>query len=104
MIRGTTPTIKLNCIGLALESISELYVTFYQCQTQEVTIEKTKDEVVIDLENKLIILRLTQEETLQFAADAQIGVQIKAKMLDGTVVASKVNCLSIDNCLKGEVI
>ena len=115
MRRGTTPTHTFS-LGINLEGLSALYVTY--SQNGNVVLEKTleDDGVVVDQEAKTVKVSLTQEDTLQFSSEhwnrftpmeqknnlAQ--VQIRLKFEDGSAPATNIMTIPIDPILKdGEI-
>ena len=102
MIRGTTPTHKLN-VNVNLTS-AKVYVTYKQRGSVivERSNEDTNDTLIID--EKSITLTLTQEETLKFYANEKVEIQIRAVFEDGEAIASNIVSLYTDKILKeGEI-
>lgn len=97
MIIGTTPTVKVYAKGIDLFLISKVEIDIRQ---KDYLISK---EAEIDLENGYLSTKLTQEETLGFDSAGIAELQIKCKMFDGNVVASKVVKEPLDKILKAEV-
>ena len=106
IIRGTTPTITFHVKNaqLDLTEIAEIWVTF-RTKAGVRPKEKTYDinDVVIDTENRDIILDLSQEDTLYFS-DAAIWVQLRVRFDSGLAYASEIMDVSIKQILKEGVI
>lgn len=116
MIRGTTPTHIFKLTDVDVEQIDLVYVTYKQ--GKNIILEKTLDNgASIDVENKSIVVQLTQEDTLKFkdknwtwlypnvnSSDMMAKVQIRLKCLDGTALASDIMLLDVTEILKdGEI-
>jgi hypothetical protein len=85
MIQGTTPTLLFKfSVDLAL--IKEWRICFYQEGKENLI--KTNTDCVVD-ENKVIYVKLTQEETLNFDVDKYIKIQVKALTQDNNVISSQ---------------
>lgn len=98
MIRGTTPT-----------HIYEL--PFDTAQLVEVMVIYAHDDVEVfhknlsdcKAEGEKLTVKLTQEETLSLSHLKNVQIQIRAKLVDGSVLASNVYTTSIGKCLNDEV-
>lgn len=98
MRRGTTPTIVINVKGIDMTEISEWYITVAQDNVQ---ITKTNED--IEIEDTLIKMPLTQQETMRFKS-GEVSVQIRAKTTEDVVIASGIQTIDIDRILYNEVI
>ena len=98
MIRGTTPTIPID-VDIDLREASSLYITFVQLDT--VILEKTISDCTID--EKQILVSLTQEETLSFNDRHPVYAQIRG-VIGGAAVASNIMSTSVGKILKEGVI
>ena len=98
MRRGTTPTIVINVKGIEMTEIAEWYITVAQDSVQ---ITKTNED--IEIEDTLIKMPLTQAETMKFKS-GEVSVQIRAKTTEDVVIASGIQTLDIDRILYNEVI
>ncbi len=98
MRRGTTPTIVLGIKGISMSEIAEWYVTLAQDSVQ---MTKTNEDITI--EDDTLKIPLTQEETMQFKT-GEVSIQIRAKTNDDVVIASGIQTLDIDRILYNEVI
>lgn len=104
MRRGTTPKIPLH-VPFETDELELCYVTLRQEQGCKVHIlEKSIEE--LELEEKVIYLPLTQEETMGFIATGEqdVEMQIAVKFNDGTVDRSDVKRTSFKRILKEAVI
>ena len=99
MRRGTTPTIEININGVDMSTISEWYITISQ---DDLKLTKTNADIVI--EGTLIMIPLTQEETMQFR-QGEAFIQIRAVTTEGLRIASHIQKLDdIERILYNEVI
>lgn len=98
MRRGTTPTITYN-VDIDLTSALELYVTLKQGGV--VVVEKTIADA--EITDKAVTITLTQEETLKLDP-GQVFMQIRAKMPDGSALASNIMIGDVEQILKNGVI
>ena len=103
MIRGTTPilTFKINT-ELDLSQIEKAEVTF---KSENGMKERTWDETELSIdpvENKIQI-QLTQEDTLYFST-GMIDIQLRVRMDNDMVYASKIVSSTLDRILKEGVI
>ena len=102
MYRSTTPKIILRVKdpGFDLNEIDICHVTLKaESNGHFLTIV----DPIVNVEDKTITVNLTQEETLGFNLGT-IKVQIKAKMNDGSVVASKVVRTKMNEILEEDVL
>ena len=99
MRRGTTPTFNITVTGCDLSGADSIFVTFKQGKAQ---VDKTGDDLAVS-GNKIAVL-LKQEDTLQFDADQKVSMQIRIKTNSGTVIASGIKSLTVDEILKEGVI
>lgn len=98
MRRGTTPTLTFT---LPEEiDIAEMYVTF--SQNGKTVLEKSKDEVIID--GKIVVINLSQEDTLNFDDRATMKIQIRIRDISGNAMASDFIHARVDGILKDGVI
>lgn len=103
MIRGTTPilTFKINT-ELDLSQIEKAEITF---KSESGMKERTWDETELSIdpvENKIQI-QLTQEDTLYFST-GMIDIQLRVRMNNDMVYASKIVSSTLDRILKEGVI
>lgn len=97
MIRGTTPVIVLN---LPMELDFEvLYITFNQGETT--VLEKTIDDV--KMEEKTIVIPLSQKDTLSFDSSKSVKIQLRGRVGE-TAYASQIVRIPVSDILKeGEI-
>lgn len=103
MIRGTTPilTFKIKT-DLDLSLIEKAEITFKSVNgTKEKTWDET--ELSIDDQEKKIQLQLSQEDTLFFSV-GEIQIQLRIKLNNDMVYASKIVTSTLDKILKEGVI
>lgn len=100
MWRGTTPTYTFTLPDdIKLEDFSAVYLTF--AQGGRTILEKTKDELE-PVDNGFQLL-FSQADTLCFSP-GPVKIQLRARMPDGTAVASNVISTTAQEVLKdGEI-
>ena len=98
MIRGTTPTVSL-IFPFDLMTLSTIHVSFAQ---RTLVIDKviTNDGA---LKGTTLAIPLTQDETLLLSA-GMVRIQVRAKQLDGQVIASNILEIPVAAILKDGVI
>ena len=101
IIRGTTPKHEF-LLPFDEEIIKELRVTYGQ--NKHIILRKTQDEV--EFGDKLISIRLTQEETLLFSTRGSVTVEIKTLLNNGEVISNydEPILLRVVDCLNEEVL
>lgn len=85
MIQGTTPTHTFN-IPLDLSTVSNLSIVY--AQHGAVILKKEKEDCTIA--GNHLTLKLMQEETLKFDANAPVQIQIRILTAGGDALASDV--------------
>jgi hypothetical protein len=98
MRRGTTckHTFRTN---LDLTNAT-VFVTYQQGKS--IIIEKTGNDLVVQA--RKITVNLTQEDTLSFAANMNVNIQIRYILEDGTADASNIITISVQDVIKdGEI-
>lgn len=99
MRRGTTPT-HIFSTDLDLTAAEVIYITYQQeCQN---LLELTDDRITRDIDK--VTVTLTQAETLAFAEDQPVYIQIRARFGDGEAVASNLIKTDAREILKDGVI
>lgn len=106
MFRSTTPTFyfRINTEE-KLDTISDIWITFKGIGTYDknsLTKKISDDCVYLDLENKIITVDLTQEETKSFKGN-EVQVQIKFYFSDEKVYASSIYKIPICSPLNDEI-
>ena len=97
MIRkGTTPT-HIFSVDIDLSQAVVLYITYKQ--NNKTIIEKTLDDC--EITQTEVAVKLTQSESLKFEMVSPIEIQIRAKFVDGTAVASNIIRTYAGEILKG---
>lgn len=99
MIRGTTPTHTFT-IPFDTALIKEVRVTYAQADVPIVW-KETKD---CTLEGNTISTTLTQEDTLSFDCTKAIQIQIRVLTTAGEALSTRVQNISVEKCLDGEVL
>ena len=94
MRRGTTPA-NVFMVDVDLRDAVKLYVTYKQ--GGKTIIEKTIDDVEITEES--VSVELTQADTLKFK-NGEVQMQIRARLPDGTALASDIMTASVSAILK----
>lgn len=102
IIRGTTPTIVAN-IKNDIDLNDMVQVWFYLSQSNKVKVDKDIDDCIIDATNKKIIIKLTQEDTLNLKTGDAI-IQLRILLNDGTALANEGSEEDILEIYKGGVI
>lgn len=87
IIRGTTPTITAN-IHNEIDLHDVVQVWFYLSQNSKVKVDKTFDDCLFDYTNRKILIRLTQQDTLNLKA-GECVVQMRILLNDDTALANE---------------
>lgn len=102
MIRGTTPSLTFilpfNTAQIQSAEISVKYVDEFK----KVLITKTLEDCEIG--EKSLMVRLTQEETLQFPESTDAKVQLRVLTTEETALASQIFIVSVKKLLNEGVI
>lgn len=99
MYRGTTPTLKFN-LPFDVSFINTVWITFSQKDKEIFTIE-TKD---CTLNNKTIITKLTQKQTLQLKGSNEVEIQIRILTQEKDALVSNVMKTFVHKILRdGEI-
>ena len=98
MRRGTTPTNTFT-VDVDLRQATAMYVTYKQGGT--VLLEKTLEDITVS-EDKIEV-ELSQEDTLAFK-NGTVQIQIRAKFVDGSALASNIITVNMNAILKDGVI
>lgn len=99
MIRGTTPT---HIFTLPIEA--ELIKCAQVIYTQDGGAKLTKDINDCALDGKTLTVRLSQEDTLFFACDRCVRIQVRVLTQAGDALASHVMRVRCEECLSDEVL
>jgi len=88
MRRGTTPTLKLT-LDVDPTTFDTLFILFKQGET---LITKSGEDLTLNSEEKSIVVKLTQEETLKLnCSKGNVRVQLRAKLNDEAYATSIVH-------------
>ena len=98
MRRGTTPTLSLMIDDVDFSLIDKAELTIRQGE-KNVLIKNMK----IYIEQAVLQVKLNQAETLSLK-DGECQLQIKVLFNDGSVAATDIQTLNIQDILNGEVI
>lgn len=98
MIRGTTPKLTLTVQNADFSNLKNLYITFQQ---KDLVITKGKDDV--DIDENVITVPFTQEETLSFSKGV-VDVQIRFTTDSDEALATTKTQFSVSDILRDGVI
>lgn len=101
MIRGTTPILKFE-MPYDKEDILRGFITL--TQRGKIICDKGVSDDAITIEDRLLALRLTQEETLKFAENVPIKIQIRLVLSGEIAVACRPITTNADEILRDGVI
>ncbi len=99
MRRGTTPTFTIDCPDIDLTNYT-VYVTIKQ-GTHELTLTP---ECTATEDGCVLTVRLTQEQTLAFAASRDAEMQVRAVDAAGNAPASDIMHVDVNRILREGVI
>lgn len=99
MFRGTTPIIEMN-LSIDTSTIEVLVISF----VQRGVLKFEKEACDCSFDGTKASIQLSQEETLDLEAGFVVEVQAKAKLNDGTVMASEIERLEVRDVFHKEVI
>lgn len=99
VIRGTTPRLEFT-LPFDVSQIEKSYITFMQDNT--IVLDKTFDDCEA-VENMLIV-NLTQEETLKLKAGKVVEMQIRVRTISGDALASNIIRVNAERILRDGVI
>lgn len=99
MIRGTTPT-HIFQIPFNADTLKEVRISYAQCD--EVIVEKRTEDCTFDADT--ITVKLTQDETLKFSHGKTADIQLRVKLLDGNVLATRTMRVDVGEILNDEVL
>jgi len=98
MYRGTTPEFSFT-LPFGIDEVESLLITFKQIDT---VLNFTEEDV--EVAGNTVYIRLTQEQTRMFKSNFKCQVQMRVKLNDGTVVASQVESIDINQSLNSRVL
>ena len=99
MIRGTTPTVGF-IFPFDLTTLAEIHIAFAQKRGLVI------DKVIVNdgtLAGTTLSVPLTQDETLRLSPEV-VRIQVRAKQVDGNVIASNILEAPVDAILKDGLI
>lgn len=99
MRRGTTP-LHTFTLPIAASSIAKLRVTY--AQQGNIVAEKTEADAT--LEDNIVQVTLTQEETLKFRDTRDVEIQLKVLTTGGDALVSEIWRVDAKKCLNNEVL
>lgn len=99
MIRGTTPTLEF-VIPFETKFLATAYITL--AQNDKVVLEKELTEC--NCGERVLSVRLKQEETLKLQCDCKTEIQLRAKTVEGDGLASDIFVVDTERILKDGVI
>lgn len=105
IIRGTTPSISFHITSeVDLSTFTEIWFTIADSQTTaERTFKLSDNEVSVDSEASMLIVTLSQEDTLSFKSK-MVRVQIRALDENDLSYATDIYDVPLAEILKGGVI
>ena len=98
MRQGTTPTIQITVNNIDLADMERIYVVFEQNGNL-----LKKGMADLKVENNVISVLLTQEETLSFK-NGNCNIQLRMITYDGIAMASPIKTVNVYSVLNKEVI
>lgn len=102
MIRGTTPTIQIVLPDDVLVSdLNAAVFSFAQNDTE--IIKKTLPEMMVNADDNSLIIELSQQETLRFADNMLVSMQLKLRRLNNVEITDIV-MLPVQKIINNEVI
>ena len=104
MRRGTTVTNTFG-VDVDLTDAAAIYITYKQAGYT--IIEKTIDDITITEDaqgRQTLSVDLSQVDTLAFAAAIPVQIQIRARLIDNTALASNIINTNVGEILKDGVI
>ena len=102
IIRGTTPTIVITVTSeLDLHQVSQVWI--YLSQQNKVKVDKLISNVTFDYDQKIINVKLSQEDTLALKAGEAL-FQIRLLLVDNTALATPASKVEIIEVYKDGII
>lgn len=99
MRKGTTP---VHAFTLPFDTAEVKSVRIVYEQNDRVIL--TKETADIEMQDNILLVRLSQEDTLQFECNTQAKVQVRTVGNSGTAMASTPICFFVYECLDNEVL
>lgn len=85
MIPGTTPTHTFN-LPISVDDIAAIRITYES--NGKIVLQKETDDVT--LQGNEAVVKLSQEDTLQFGSNISVRIQLKIRTKGGDVLVSKM--------------
>ena len=98
MKRLTTPTHRF-VLQMPPETIKEVLITY--AQNGKIILKKTTAD--IERNERVVTVKLTQEETKMFAADVDAEIEVRVLTLGGDALASEIIKTPVKRVLNDEV-
>lgn len=86
MFPGTTPTHIFKDFPFSSSEVAALRITYEQ--SGKTVLQKTKDDCTIS--DGCLTVKLTQKDSLQFASNVNVRIQIKLRTVGGDVAISNL--------------
>lgn len=86
IVRGTTPTVRINFSAVDTANIAVAYLTIKQNGMELIS----KDLSEATVEEGYLAWNLTQEETLSMSSRCDITIQCRYRLNDGNAYATKI--------------
>lgn len=86
IVRGTTPTIRINVSAVDTANIAVAYLTI----TQNGMTIISKDLSEATVEEGYLAWTLTQEETLAMSSKCDVSIQCRYRLNDGNAYATRI--------------
>lgn len=99
MIRGTTPT-HIFSLPFNTEIISKCRVIY--SQNDEIKLKKETEDVT--MQDNVVSLKLTQEDTFALECTKYVDVQVRVLTVDGDSLVSDIITVPVSKCLDSEVL
>lgn len=97
--RGTTPTLGFE-LDIDVGLCDKIIVTINQLNENIIQISGDRLEILANTVN----VTLTQEETLKLRRNNDVNIQVKVKLVNGTVMASAIQKIDVNNILNEEIL
>ena len=99
MRKGTTPKLAFS-LPFDTSGVSCVRVVFALNNTP-ILVKEGKD---CTFQDNFVVSPFTQEETFLFDCDTNYKVQMRVKLIDGSVISSEIMTLPVERCLDKEVL
>lgn len=101
VFRGTTPVIRIQfCDENQFNEIEKFRIAFSQSSNILFIVDETSDRVIIDEDNKSILIHLTEEQTLSLSSAIPLDIQIRmysvGEIYSSAIYQMKIRCILED--------